>query len=257
MAQPQQSSSIAMKKPRSLVFFTAVLLLASAGRTSCATYYVDQNSTNSTPPYTNWATAATNIQDAIDAAVAGDEVVVTNGLYATGGRAVYGTMTSVAVDEPLLLRSVNGPQFTVIDGRHSNRCVYLTNGASLYGFTLANGFAAQNSYGGGLYCQSVTAVISNCVLSGNSVANYGDGGGAYNGTLNDCTLSNNWAPYGSGGGAVGGTLHNCTLSGNSADRGGGAASCTLNNCTLTGNWASGGGGAEGCTLKYCTLTGNS
>jgi hypothetical protein len=42
---------------------------------------VDVNSTNATPPYTDWTTAATNIQDAVDAAV-------TNGTYATGGRNV-------------------------------------------------------------------------------------------------------------------------------------------------------------------------
>src|SRR6266571_318340 len=79
--------------------------------------YVDVNSANPTPPYTNWATAARVIQEAVDAAAAGDEIVVTNGIYATGGRAVSGTMTNrVAVDKPLTLRSVNGPQFTVIQG---------------------------------------------------------------------------------------------------------------------------------------------
>ncbi len=82
-----------------------------------ATLYVALNSPNPTPPYTNWATAATNIQDAVDAAAAGDEVVVTNGIYATPGLAEIDTATCiVAVDKPLTVRSVNGPDLTVIDG---------------------------------------------------------------------------------------------------------------------------------------------
>src|SRR5216117_2450909 len=73
---------------------TLSIVLFLALTASAAVHYVDVNSTNATPPYTNWATAATNIQDAVDAALGDDEIVVTNGLYATGGRAVYGTMTN-------------------------------------------------------------------------------------------------------------------------------------------------------------------
>src|SRR5512136_1775593 len=85
---------------------------------SAATLHVSLESTNPTPPYTNWATAARVIQNAVDAASAGDEIVVTNGVYATGGRAV-GTnvlVNRVAVTKPLTLRSVNGPEVTIIRG---------------------------------------------------------------------------------------------------------------------------------------------
>jgi hypothetical protein len=125
----------------SLILF---LFLAPAG-VFATVRYVDGSSVSPTLPYTNWATAATIIQLAVDAAVAGDEIVVTNGVYATGGRAVGTNVLAnrVAVDKPLTVRSVNGPQFTVIQGRQvpgttngdgAIRCVYLADGASLSGF---------------------------------------------------------------------------------------------------------------------------
>jgi len=107
--------------------------------------YVDLNNGSPAPPYTNWTVAATNIQDAIDAAKPGDEIVVTNGVYQTGGRIASGAMSNrVAVTKPVTLRSVHGPAVTIIQGSpiigdSAVRCVYLTNGATLAGFTLTHG----------------------------------------------------------------------------------------------------------------------
>jgi hypothetical protein len=49
------------------------------------TRHADVNSTNPVPPYTNWATAATTIQQAVDAAEPGDTVLVAEGDYDAGG----------------------------------------------------------------------------------------------------------------------------------------------------------------------------
>jgi hypothetical protein len=66
---------------RNLGLWMSLLLLLPASPLSAATRYVWQASPGPAPPYTSWATAATNIQDAIDAAQAGDLVLVTNGIY--------------------------------------------------------------------------------------------------------------------------------------------------------------------------------
>jgi hypothetical protein len=228
--------------------------------------YVDSAGTNPVPPYSSWATAATAIQDAVDvASVPGAMVLVTDGIYATGGRALGGRVVNrVAVDKPLNLRSINGPQVTTIQGyqppgrtygEDAIRCVYLAGGASLIGFTLTNGAtSSDDSNGGGVLCGGTTAIISNCVLTANAA--YWNGGGANGGTLYNCTLTGNRGDY--GGGAYAATVNNCTLTGNSAFFGGGASDGSLNGCTLTGNSAgTHGGGAWNSTLNNCTLTGNS
>jgi hypothetical protein len=175
----------------------------------------------------------------------------------------------VAVTTPLTLRSINGPQATVIQGDKAPdlehdywavRCVYLSEGSILSVFTLTNGTtriggdypSAQS--GGGLWCGSTNALVSNCVLVGNSA--FLEGGGAYGATLDNCALTGNQAGA-NGGGANSSALSNCTVTGNSAWDGGGVHSGTLNNCTLSGNSAWRGGGVYSGTLNNCIVYYNS
>lgn len=232
--------------------------------------FVDVNSTNPVTPFTNWLTAATNIQDAVDAASPGDFIAVNSGTYKVGSRAAAGwtTLNRLTVDKAVTVQGVYGAAATLIAGTRSGnpviRCAYLTNGAALIGFTLTNGeafttgSASREVCGGGVYCESASVVISNCVISGNNAGWLG--GGAFQGSLYNCVLTNNSAI--NGGGAASNSLVNCTISQNQANGnyGGGAYYGTLTNCVLAGNLMSGttggGGGAGYSTLSGCVVSNN-
>ena len=224
-------------------------------------------------PYTNWVDAASVIQRAVDSASDGDVVLVTNGTYDTGGRAVYGVMTNrVVVDKSITVQSVNGPDVTFIVGKASPlneggigagtgavRCVYLCDAAKLIGFSLTNGHilfsgTLDSAYGAGVYCESRNATISNCILR----ANYADfGGGAYRGTLINCAIIGN-TTYNWGGGTCDSALRSCVVSGNKNLYSGCGGICRGKaiNCLIRNNSAGWAGGAYQSILRNCTVVGN-
>lgn len=250
-------------------WFTVAVLPGFAFTGSATIHYVNINGSHPTPPYLLWSTAATNIQDALDSAVSGDTVLVTNGFYATGGRPWNGSNTNrVNLTNGIKLQSVNGPASTFIVGNqgagiqrtNAIRCVAIGGGAFLSGFTLTNGDAGADSlpWGGGVANLGLTlnpCTVSNCVVIGNS------GSGTYQVQLIHCQITGNsgWL----GGGAFAGTLVDCVLSSNTAICQGGGAygdflsnACVLSNCTVIGNNCPDGGGVYNCTVMNSVLANN-
>lgn len=202
-------------------------VLAVRGVDASPEHYVALGNPTPAFPYNTWSTAATNIQNAIDAASSGETVLVSNGVYRIGGRiAVTGFETNrVVIDKPLTVRSVNGAAVTIIEGKSPRgndavRCVWMTNGAELVGFTLRQG------------------------ASGNS-------------------LALDFSGPGLGGGVVGSlgsprpVVRNSIVTGNQASYGAGAANVHLINCLLDyNNSGSVAGGAYACRLDFCTVVDN-
>ena len=243
-----------------------------------ATNYVSKTGGHISP-FDSWANAATNIQDAVDAAIGGDNVLVTNGVYGAGRRITPGhnLLNRVVITKNITLASVNGPESTIILGGESYgggngtgavRCVFMEAGM-IQGFTISNGHTETtgnydyNRAGGGVWCAN-GCIVTNCIMSGNGAYTGGGVSCYYGGLISDCTISGNSAGFGGGVQCnYGGTLNNCTISGNSAGYGG-AAYCwkggSVNNCTISGNSAADYGGAVYCSsgteMNKCMISGN-
>ena len=185
---------------------------------------------------------------------------------------IYGYLFAVGNEEDSIkfMPSVSDSSWGGIDFNNS------ADDSSRLEYCLVTGGHATGGYpsyyGGGIYCEYCSPIISNCTISENSAGE--DGGGIYcwyaSPAISNCTISGNSA-YWSGGGIncynSSPTIENCTISGNSAYWSGGGINCNdsspiIENCTISGNSVEGSGGGIYCNdsrprIENCTISENS
>ena len=184
----------------------------------------------------------TIIQDAVDVAVAGNLVLVSNGVYNTGGApgedGVSLITNRVFCTKAIEIRSVDGPANTIIvgapgqggdNGPGAIRCVCFPwqSGATLSGFTLSNGYTLasgdpnREGGGGGARIRK-NGLITNCIVVANSAHGFGGGINLQSGTAADCKVLNNYSDAHAGGiFSQGGNIYNSVISDNEASLNGG------------------------------------
>jgi len=224
----------------------------------------------------------TIIQQAIDNSSVGDLVLVSNGVYNSGGGITpgYSLSNRLVITKNITVKSVSGPENTLVlgapdiitgsCGSNAVRCAYLSSG-ELIGFTFSNGFtAASGNYyyersGAGVFFDH-NGSISNCVVTHNFANYYAGGVWCYfGGTIKKSDIIYNSASYGGGGSCYkGGRLDSCTIEANFASSSAGGVNCnnsaSLNNCLIINNSAETTGGgvaiAYGGSLNNCTIAYN-
>jgi predicted outer membrane repeat protein len=237
------------------------------------------------------------IQAAIDAAVDGDTIELTDGTFTGEGNRDIDYLGKV-----ITVESQSGtPGDCIIDCEGSGRGFHFHSGedpaARLADVTVKNGHAEvggrlychessptisgclllQNhaEIGSGILCYESSPVISGCILLQNQASNWGGGYCGYysSPTIENCAFQDNSSPTDVGGGMFcagpsSPTMVGCVFSGNSADYKGGAIALhdgcagTFLNCTFISNSAQYGGGIfcswnSHSAIANCTFYGNS
>jgi len=147
--------------------------------------HMDASIIVTSPPSNSFITIPNDyptIQLGIDAANAGDTVLVSPGTYFeninfNGKNITVGSLFLTTGDKSYI-------SLTMIDGRDSSSVVTFTNGedttALITGFTIRHGYGASwlDGNGGGICCINSSPTIDNNLIDSNNVS-FADGGGIY------------------------------------------------------------------------------
>jgi hypothetical protein len=185
------------------------------------------------------------IQAAIDAANAGDEIIVADGTYTgTGNKNL--TLRGL----PITVRSANGPANCTLDCQGNGRGFRLINTGEtpqsmIRGFSIRAG-NGEGADGGAIICSDVSPTIENCILINNSAVAAGGLAvlGVSRPTVRSCLIAANSSSVAAGGVHCRETTRpvfaNCTIASNTTSGTGGdvylsaSTNVTLTNCLL---WA--------------------
>jgi parallel beta-helix repeat protein/predicted outer membrane repeat protein len=182
------------------------------------------------------------IQEAIDAAVNGDRVIVKPGTYVENidflGKAIT-------------VKSSQGAPATKIEPRKYGSVVTFSNNEGLD--SILDGFTIQNGYadgGGGIYCWSSSPLVINNIITHNMTEGFYMGGGIYchdssmvimNNTISENSAANTFYCWGGGIGCHESSpiITGNIITGNTAKEGGGGIYCTNASPTIEYNLISG------------------
>ena len=219
-------------------------------------------------PFSTWLDAATNIQAAVDSALIGDTIWVTNGVYGGAGAvdalsdSVSRSTNVVLVTKAIRLQSVNGPGVTIIDGDNLYRGIQVSNAnAIISGFTIKNCKPHGSRDGAGLHIGS--GMAEHLIVVSNNAALVGGGIYAKLSSLSNIVVQFNVSSNDGGGIRIEtSTIDSCIVTHNLARQAGGGiyaeGQCIIRNTVISDNqaWSSGGLFVGGCIVQNTTIARN-